>query len=59
MASHVTAVYKDDQYKWVVYCKVCGIENPDGECAGKFVPNRERIKVDNKLECKQHKNIGK
>lgn len=52
MASHVTAVYKDDQYKWVVYCKVCGLENPAGECAGKFVPNRDRIKVDSKLECK-------
>lgn len=52
MASHVEAVYKDSDHTWISYCKVCGIENPTGECAGKFVPNRDRVKVDTKLECK-------
>lgn len=38
---HITDSYKDDAHKWVVFCKVCGVEEPlldlNGDCPGKLV----------------------
>lgn len=58
MSIHQTDAYKDG-YVWVVYCKVCGDENPSGDCPGRYVPHGKREKekvsvnncVDNRLKC--------
>ena len=42
MVNHITDAYKDGDHTWITYCKVCGEENPHGECPGKFIPNRDR-----------------
>lgn len=36
---HKTNAYKDG-YKWIIFCTVCGVEEPDlnlnGECSGEL-----------------------
>lgn len=48
MSTHIPDTYRDG-HKWVIYCKVCGQENPveSSECPGQYIRNN-RVDKDKK-----------
>lgn len=47
---HKLSHYIDD-FKKIEFCKVCGVENPTGECSGEFIAQKVEDKsVDKKQE---------
>jgi hypothetical protein len=38
---HKLDAYKDGDHTWITFCKVCGDENPTGDCSGKLISERK------------------
>ena len=48
---HKLSYYTED-FKKVEFCTVCGVENPIGECPGKYVSQKEAKPIDRETERK-------
>lgn len=40
---HQLGFYNDDPGKKVEFCKVCGVENPSGDCPGRYIDPKKNV----------------